>query len=336
MKACVQVCFVFLREERFFIGLPLADSFDQNNQEEFTMYKKLLILAMVLMAAVSLACAEEKTVTDMYGREAVLTEPVTRIVALTPADCEILCALGAEDLLVGRGAYCDYPESILEVPIVQSGAETNLEEILALSPQVVLMGDMAQSEEQVNLLEENGVRVVLSDANDIAGVYTSIRMIGAVADKEAEAETLIADMQATFDDIASKCQNMGKTIYFEVSPLEYGLWTAGSHTFMDELAALCGLTNAFADVEGWAAISEEQVLARDPDYIATISMYYGEGPTPVEEIVQRSGWSGLKAVQNGDVFNVDSNAFSRPGPRVVDAVLELYHYIQGDEAAAAA
>ena len=25
--------------------------------------------------------------------------------------------------------------------------------------------------------------------------------------------------------------------------------------------------------------SEEQVIARDPDYIVTITMYYGEGPT---------------------------------------------------------
>ena len=49
-----------------------------------------------------------------------------------------------------------------------------------------------------------------------------------------------------------------KTVYFEVSPLEYGLWTAGKGTFMDELAQMIGLKNAFEDVEGWAAISERR------------------------------------------------------------------------------
>lgn len=83
------------------------------------------------------------------------------------------------------------------------------------------------------------------------------------------------------NSVAAESENTGKTVYFEVSPLQYGLWTAGSNTFMDELAALCGLTNAFADVEGWASVSEEQVIARDPDYIVTITMYGGWGDDPL-------------------------------------------------------
>jgi len=139
-------------------------------------------------------------------------------------------------------------------------------------------------------------------------------------------------MQAAFDEIRANSKNEGKSVYFEVSPLQYGLWTAGKGTFMDELAEICGLTNAFADVEGWAAISEEQVLARDPDYIVTITMYYGEGPTPVEEIISREGWGDLKAVKNGAILNAESNAISRPGPRLKDAAIELYNFIHGIKA----
>lgn len=292
--------------------------------------RKTLALLLTALMLLSAGCAQATSLMDMYGREVVLDAPATRIVALAPSDCEILCALGAENLLVGRGAYCDYPESILDVPVVETGENTNLEQIIALQPQVVLMADMAQTAEQVQALEDAGIRVVLSDANDIEGVYTAIRMIGQLTGLEGEAEALVADMQATFDGIAAQSEETGKTVYFEVSPLEYGLWTAGANTFMDELASLCGLTNAFADVEGWAAISEEQVLERDPDYIVTISMYYGEGPTPVEEIMGRAGWEGLTAVQNGDVFNADSNEISRPGPRLKDAALALYAFVSGE------
>lgn len=292
--------------------------------------RKTLALLLTALMLLSAGCAQATSLMDMYGREVVLDAPATRIVALAPSDCEILCALGAEDLLVGRGAYCDYPESILDVPVVETGENTNLEQIIALQPQVVLMADMAQTAEQVQALEDAGIRVVLSDANDIEGVYTAIRMIGQLTGLEGEAEALVADMQATFDGIAAQSEETGKTVYFEVSPLEYGLWTAGANTFMDELANLCGLTNAFADVEGWAAISEEQVLERDPDYIVTISTYYGEGPTPVEEIMGRAGWEGLTAIQNGDVFNADSNEISRPGPRLKDAALALYAFVSGE------
>ncbi len=300
------------------------------------MTKKLVSLFLALVMALSLTAAFAEsaavTVTDMAGREIALDAPATKVVALTASDCEILAALGAEDTLVGRGEYCDYPESILEVPAVQSGADTNLEQIIALEPQVVIMAKMAQTEEQVAALEEAGIRVVVSDAQDIEGVYTAIRLIGALVGRNDEAEAMVADMQSAFADIAAKSENTGKTVYFEVSPLQWGLWTAGKGTFMDELATLCGLTNAFADVEGWAEISEEQVLERDPDYIVTISMYYGEGPTPVEEIKARAGWEGLKAVQNDAILNADSNEISRPGPRLKDAAETLYQFVSGDEA----
>ncbi len=300
------------------------------------MTKKLVSLFLALVMALSLTAAFAEstavTVTDMAGREIALDAPATKVVALTASDCEILAALGAEDTLVGRGEYCDYPESILEVPAVQSGADTNLEQIIALEPQVVIMAKMAQTEEQVAALEEAGIRVVVSDAQDIEGVYTAIRLIGALVGRNDEAEAMVADMQSAFADIAAKSENTGKTVYFEVSPLQWGLWTAGKGTFMDELATLCGLTNAFADVEGWAEISEEQVLERDPDYIVTISMYYGEGPTPVEEIKSRAGWEGLKAVQNDAILNADSNEVSRPGPRLKDAAETLYQFVSGDEA----
>ena len=303
------------------------------------MTKKLVSLLLTALLALSVlpALAEGGvTVTDMMGREITLSAPATRVVALTAADCEILCALGCGDTLVGRGEYCHYPASVLEVPSVQSGYETNIEEIIALQPQVVLMGTMAQTAEQAEALAAAGIATVISNAQDIDGVYTAIRLIGALMGKDAEAEALVGDMEAAFAAIAEKSQDTGKTVYFEVSPLQWGLWAAGKGTFMDELATLCGLTNAFADVDGWGEISEEQVLERDPDYIVTISMYFGEGPTPVEEIKGRAGWENLKAVVNDNILNADSNEISRPGPRLIDAIETLYNFVNGAEAEAPA
>ena len=120
------------------------------------MTKKLtaLLLSALLLLSFSPALAEGGvTVTDMMGREISLSAPASRVVALTAADCEILCALGCEDALVGRGEYCDYPASVLEKPSVQSGYETNIEQIIALEPQVVLMATMAQTVEQVEQLD---------------------------------------------------------------------------------------------------------------------------------------------------------------------------------------
>ncbi len=283
------------------------------------------------------AAAEENgapvSLTDMAGRSIHLDQPADRIIALTASDCEILYAIGAGDSLVGRGEYCDYPEEVFEVPSVQSGADTSLEQILALDPQVLVMATMAQTEEQVQALEDAGVTVVVSDAQDIEGVYTAIGMLGALTGRTEEAEALADGMKKTFEEVGAAAEEeAGSSVYFEVSPLEYGLWTAGKGTFMDEIATMMGLTNIFADVDGWAEVSEEQVIARAPDYIVTISMYFGEGPTPVEEILSRAGWEEIPAVANRRILNLQNNELSRPAPRLADGAKMLYDFVQENPA----
>ena len=155
------------------------------------LFSLLLTLMMLLSAGAGMA-EEGIAITDSTGRVAVLTEPADRVVALTASDVEILYALGAGDTLVGRGEYCDYPAEVFDLPVVASGAETSVEQILSLAPDVVIMAKMAQTVEQVNALENAGVRVIVSDAQDIAGVYQVIEMIGAIVGRNDEAAALVS------------------------------------------------------------------------------------------------------------------------------------------------
>jgi iron complex transport system substrate-binding protein len=281
----------------------------------------LLALVLILAAGCGPAEAGAVTVTDMMGREVRLAEPAKRVVALTAADCEILYALGAGNTLVGRGAYCDYPAEVLLVPSVESGYETNLEQIIALEPQLVLMDTMAQSKEQVEMLESAGITIAVSSATDFAGVYEAISIIGVLTGKDAEAAVLVADMQAAFEELSK--HKVSGSVYFEVSPLQYGLWTSGSGTFLQEIADILGLTNVFADLDGWAQVSEEQVLSRNPDFIVTTTADYGQTPSSVEEILSRAGWESVTAIQNKDVFSGFGDAITRPGPRLVEGAQSL-------------
>lgn len=295
------------------------------------------MLLIAVLSAMLLFCAgcgkasrtQSRTVTDMTGREIALNGDVTRVVALTAADCEILYAVGAGDALVGRGEYCDYPEAALSLPAVQSGAATNVEQIVALSPQVVFMDTMAQSVEQIAALEAAGIQVVVSEATDLEGVYESISVIGRVMNRESEAADVIAGMKQTFQKLSDKAAAFSDkpTVYFEISPLKAGLWTAGKGTFMDEAASLLGAQNVFGDVTGWAGISEEQVIQRNPGYIVTTDRYVGTGPTPEQEIAGRPGWEHLSAVKDGHILNLADDSLVRPGPRLADGVKQLYDFL---------
>ena len=290
-----------------------------------------LVLCAVLMCAAIPALAETVTVTDMMGREVTLEGPADRIVVMMPSDCEILFEIGAGDKVVGSGTYCNYPEIVSTIPEVNSGGETDLEQIAALQPQVVVMTKMAHSPELVETLESLGIAVIVTDAQTIDQTYDCITLLGEVTGQQGEAAAVIDFMKERFAAVEAKAKDTGMTVYFETTPLEYGygLWSAGPGNFMDEIGTLCGLKNIFGDADSaWPMVSEEAVVAANPDVIITIDSNGMGDLNAAQVITAREGWQDLDAVKNGRVFVVGNDEFSRPGPRLANAAEALMELIE--------
>lgn len=265
-------------------------------------------------------------VIDSRGKSLRVQETINDLVAILPSDVEILYELGAGDKITGRGEYANYPQEVEKIPIVSSEGIINVEEIIHLDPDLILIGQMAASEETVNKLEQVGIPVFVSDAQSIEDIYTTIEALGLLVGEELAATQLVEKMQATFDEYASKAEEqIGPSVYFEVSPLEFGLYTAGEGTFMDELAKVLHAKNIFAHERGWPEISQEQVIQRSPEVIVSTDTQ----PDAVKEISQRKGWEKIPAVESQRIYQVDTDVFSRPGPRLMEAVQELYDILYG-------
>lgn len=270
------------------------------------------------------------SVTDMLGNEITLDRVPEKMVVLLASDVEILYELGVQDTIVGVGEYCNYPKEAIEKEVISTGENLNIEQIIAMDPDVVIIGEMAQTTDQFKQFEKAGIPIVVTNSQDIASTYKAINLMGEISGKQKEARELVSNMKASFQEMEEKSTgNYEKSIYFEVSPLEYGLWTTGKDTFMQELADMLEVKNVFDDLSGWAEVSEEQVLERNPDYIVTSTMSY-EGVSPVEEILNRGNWQNVAAIVNKQVYNGNSDMMTRPGPRLVDAAKELYEFIYGE------
>lgn len=303
------------------------------------MMKRMLWTLLLLFTALLTACSAPEqppapeaglTVSDMAGYAVELPGPAKTVVALNAGDVEIIYALAAEECLIGRGEFCDYPEQALELPQLQTGNDINMEQIVAMKPDAVIASAVFQNPEQVQRLRDAGIAVLMSDANSIDELYIAITMIGQLLGREEAAAELNTSLQSFFAGLQERAPEKGGSVYFEVSPLEWGLWAAGAGTFMDEIAIMLGLENAFGDINGWAEISEEQIFQRDPAYIVTVTMFYGDGPRPEEEIMSRPGWDGITAVKRSQVYMLDSDSITRPGPRLAEAAAELERYIYGE------
>jgi len=77
--------------------------------------------------------------------------PPARIVSLSPSVTEILDGVGAFDRVVAVSTYCEYPPEVKSLPRVGGWTDTNLEQVLGLSPDLVILTDA-----QAPLVEQAG------------------------------------------------------------------------------------------------------------------------------------------------------------------------------------
>lgn len=269
-------------------------------------------------------------ITDTSSKEVIFTKLPEKVISLIPAATETIYDLNSQDKLIAVDSYSNYPSATETITKLETNTGLNVESIVSLNPDVVFMSKMGQTIEQYNNLTNAGIKVVMVDASSIEETYTMINLIGKVLGKEKESSKIVNQMKLDFEDLKNSVSDEeSKTVYYEISPLEYGLWTSGNNTFENEIMKMLNINNAFVDVVGWTQVSEEQVLIKNPEYIITTTKDYGDTKA-VDEILNRKNWNNIKAIKSKQVYNIDPDIMSRPTKRLVEGAKELKKLIYGE------
>ncbi|EEG76263.1 ABC transporter substrate-binding protein [Dethiobacter alkaliphilus] len=260
--------------------------------------------------------------TDQMGRNVVIEEKPERIVSLSPSNTEMAFSIGLGSRIVGVTDFCDYPAEALDVDKIGGFSDPNMEIVYSLTPDLVLAGNA--HEEQVNKLEELGIPVLVLAPESIEEVFAAMNLI-AEATGASEADkviTEITDRLALLDEKISTLSSEDRVqVYYEV--YSDPLMTAGGTTLISEVISIAGGDNIFTDVaEMYPQISEETIIERDPSVIV-IPNYHGFEGFDMEVILDRPLWNEINAVKNERVFNINADAISRPGPRLIEAAETL-------------
>ncbi|MEB2300094.1 cobalamin-binding protein [Lysinibacillus xylanilyticus] len=268
----------------------------------------------------------EKTsykVKDDRGVEVAFNAVPKTIVSLQPSNTEILFALGVGDKIVGATEFDTYPEEAQKIERVSNSTTFNSERILALKPDVVIAYTTGgKDEENLNALkglEDAGIKVfAIQSAKSFDDVYGDIEQVATVMGIKDKGEKLNEDIKAKIADVQAKVKDVKKpkNVYLEISP-KPDIYTAGSGTFQQEILNAANVNNVFADLKSWAPISEEDVIAKNPEVILTTVSYVKNS---AEEILSRDGWNSITAIQNKAVYSIDTDISNRPGPRIGEAV----------------
>jgi iron complex transport system substrate-binding protein len=257
------------------------------------------------------------TVVDDGKTEVTLQVEPQRIVSLTPSHTETLFALGLGDRVVGVTTFCDYPEEAKSKEKVGSFADIDLEKVVGLNPDLVLATSL-HAQTVAPALRERGLTVAVLEATDIETTLEKIATIGKLTGRAQEAAALNEGIQARLDAVAAKISQATSRprVYWELDAM---LYSAGKDSFVDGLIDLAGGDNVGTRLAGeWPQFNLEALVEADPEVIVLADHDFGE---TAEKVQGRPGWSGMTAVKEGHLVEVeDINLVSRPGPRVAEAV----------------
>lgn len=258
------------------------------------------------------------TITDSYDREVTIDKKPERIISIAPNITETIVALNAQDRLVGRTEFCDYPESVSSIESIGTLQEPNIEKIAELKPDIVIASTHFKKE-SLEKLEQLDIKVVvLYGEESFDGVYETIEKVSKVIGEEEAGNKIVTDMKSKVENVLNKVKDAKKpAVYYVVGFGQYGDYTSGKDTFIAQLIDMAGGTNAANDVEGWK-YSVEKLVEKNPDILICSKFFDSKAG-----IIKTNGYKDLTAVKEGKLFEIDNNLLDRQGPRLAEGLEEL-------------
>src|SRR4051812_25021201 len=272
------------------------------------------------------------TVTGTTGAVTIDAAP-RRIVSLSPSATEDLFAVGAGDQVVAVDDQSDYPHGVPTTNL--SGYEPNVEAIAGYDPDLVVYatepGDLGDS------LKALGIQALQLDApTDLDGAFAQLQTLATATGHASEGATFVSDLMSRVSDVTAGVDTTsGLTYYYELDDTYYSVT---SDTFIGQLFAKLGMEN-IADAakgasSGYPQLSAEYIVEQDPDLIFLADTECcGQS---ADTVADRSGWTDLSAVTDGNVVELQDDVASRWGPRVVDLLEQISDAATSASGAAAA
>lgn len=277
---------------------------------------KRLMLALLCATGTAHAAI---TVTDDAGNRITLAQPAQRVISMAPHVTELLFAAGGGKRIVGAINYSDYPAEARSIPNIGSNSQVDMERVMALKPDLIVVWDSGTTARQAQQLASLGVPIFRSEPRRLEQVATSIVRFGELLGTTEAAGQAAASYRA---EVARLAKRYGSQ---PVVPVFYQVWdrplyTLNGNQVTSDAIRICGGRNVFAGLQAVAPeVSVEAVIAQDPEVVVGDVPHGGQDAG----ISLWRSYRGMTAVRRGNLFTVNGELLTRPGPRTVQGAAEL-------------
>jgi iron complex transport system substrate-binding protein len=288
----------------------------------------LTALALAALAPAGLAGRTQDAPTviaDDLGRPFPLPAATPRrIVSMAPNVTEILFALGLGDRIAGATRFCDWPEAAKALPRIGGLVDPNIEIVRSLDPDLVVAfrGNPLRLVERIRKLALPVF--VLDIGRTLEDLPPLVERIGRVTRTEDRAAGLAGGLRRRLEAVAAALRGVAERPKVFVLLYGQGLWTCGGESYVDDLVTRAGGRNVAAALpKKWALYKREAIVRDDPDVVFILARSASDFEAGRAALVRMPGLASVKAVRTGRVFEIDENAASRFGPRLVDVLARM-------------
>ena len=255
-----------------------------------------------------------------------------RVITLGGSVTEIAVALGAEGRLVARDTTSNWPESVGALPDVGYIRALSPENVLALDPDLIVAEGDAGPPEAVDVLKAAGIPFVLvPEATDPAGIVAKVEAVSQALSLPAEGDALAAELQGKLHAAEARASTVTapKRVLFVLSLQGGGVMAGGEGTEAEGIIRLAGGVNAATGFQGYKPMTDEAVLAAQPD---AILMMDREGDLSIADadVLAQPALSQTPAAKSATLIRMDGMLLLGFGPRTPEAADRLYAALYGN------
>ena len=279
-----------------------------------------------------------------------------RIVSLLPSATELICGLGLRQQLVGVSHECDYPNSVIGLPVLTSSRipegldsgsidhlvteqlksdqalyDLNIDVLTSLRPDLIVTqalcdvcavsgNDVARA---VGGLPNNP-DVINLEPNCLTDVLDTVELLAEAADCVKQGQIYLRELRYRISQVNNKSSVINLSDKPRVALLDWLDPIFDGGHWSPEIIELAGGIACFGNKkEPSQRRSWNDLIQARPDiiFIALCGFNVERSMQDVEDFFSSQEFSVLRDQVGSKIFLVDGNAyFSRPGPRLVDAL----------------
>ena len=280
--------------------------------------KKITSLAIILVLILAFfSCNAEETEEERMERENfpveleggyTLYEAPQRVISLSPSVTEIIFALGSYSQLIAVSDNCNHPAQVLDLPKMGTALSPNVDEIVALNPDLILTSTPVFGITRDRLALRNIPVVVLPAAASSAELQEIYEQIAAMLSGNytgpLNAENVLTNMFL-------EMERLTEPVDFTAIILPNLHFAPDSSYLLNSLVESAGF-NLPEIVE--SEDDERHILQSvNSDFIFTT-------PIIAAQIMNDERFRELTAVTNERVVGLDPELFERQGARLIELV----------------